>query len=1653
MAARGSSAAEAESYMTTTAPGMVPSEAHHDAAEAAAHLATGAHLIGAGDPGLAGFFTGFTRYASPEDLIRYTGAELATLVKLVYAKIARRTPGQSLIVSFVPSAEDKSFARAETILVAVNDDMPFLYDSCTAHVRAQGFNIRAAFHPVISTAHDETGLRSAEGPALHESIIVLALEGVADETLLAPAKAGLTKVFDHVRHVVRDWKPMLARLNETATQLKAYPPSIADEDRDEAIAFLTWLADNHFTLLGARDYAFDGTGDGKLVADAGSGLGLLADADMRVVRSSDDRAGLTPAVREFLTQPNPLIITKTATRSDVHRRVHMDYIGVKTFDAKGQLKGERRFIGLFTSTAYSQLPSSIPLLRQKIAHVMAGSGLPHNSHDGKALAHILNSYPRDELFQIGEDELLATALGILNLGERPKVRVFLRCDRFDRYVSALVFVPRERYSGAVREKIHAILARAFDGRMSAAYPMLDDEVLARVHYIIGRNKGVRPLVDAKRLEDDIRQAIRTWEDVFGRALVAEHGESKGRAIARRYIQAFPPGYRDTFAAADAVDDVDRIEALLAGRAAAGSLSVHVYDSAEDTKKNGHVHLKLFVIGEYVPLSECLPVFENLGLKVIAEDAFPLAPLDGKGEATRVSLQNFLMERAEPASTSDMGRVRPLLEEAFHAVWLGQAESDGFNRLVVDAEVSWRDVTILRSVAKFLRQAGITFSQAYMENALAKNSGLATLLIDRFYTLHDPEGFAKQDARAKDASAIHQRIDAALEGVPSADDDRIIRAVLAVINAMLRTDFFQKDRKGAPKPSLAFKLDSRKLDMLPAPKPLVEIFVYSPEVEGVHLRFGRVARGGIRWSDRPEDFRTEILGLVKAQQVKNAVIVPVGAKGGFYPKQLPKGGTREAVQAAAIAAYKGFIGALLDLTDNIGSDGTIIPPEHILRYDGDDPYLVVAADKGTATFSDIANDIAIAHGFWLGDAFASGGSHGYDHKKMGITARGAWEAVKRHFREMGRDIQNEPFSCIGVGDMSGDVFGNAMLLSQQTKLVAAFDHRHIFVDPDPDAEAGWAERKRLFDLPRSSWDDYNKALISKGGGVFPRSAKEIYPSKEMKALFGLTKDAMTPPELIRALLTAKTDLLFFGGIGTYIKSSMQSQLDAGDRANDALRVNGREVRASVVGEGANLGVTQLGRIEYAREGGSERKGGKINTDAIDNSAGVDTSDHEVNLKILMSGPLRRAEIGDDQRDALLTEMTDDVARLVLKDNYDQTFAMSVSESTAARDLDAASRFIREQERAGKLDRAVEMLPEDEALRSLARECKGLTRPEIAVLLAYAKLDSFQEAVDSALPDDPYFHDLLVSYFPPLAAEKFKGELDRHRLKREIIATELANRVGNLAGPLFAHRMQELSNTPVWHAIRAFALADGAFGLSTLGARVAALDLKVPASVQNQIMADIAELLRRLGLWFIVQLPASAGIGETVKIYGAGVAALKGRFSSLVSPLESTSIEARIAAFKKAGVPDNVAEDAGVLPLLGAAPEIVLLSESHKVAIDAAAGAYFGVGALVGLDRLRALGGQVAAADHWDRLALRRIMDDLYAAQRLLAGEALGRASDLSKDADRAKGAAAVKIWSEKRRQDLERTNAFLGELERGGPPSIAKLALANSQIQKIAAGPV
>ena len=1191
------------------------------------------------------FLKQFYCNVSPDDLLGESIDNLYGAALSLWGQAQQRTKGEAKVRVYNPRPEEYGWKSSHTVIEIINDDMPFLVDSVTAAIGLLEAEVFLVIHPIMRIERDAKGkfkrlFDDVEGDN-RESVMQLQVSEQPVEQQ-AEFRERLEQVLADVRVAVEDWQVMRGRMDEVIADLEKNPPPIPKAEIDEGVAFLKWLNDDHFTYLGYREYRFEGRGKkavSRVLEDVG--LGVLRSTAVQVFDGLRNLGSLPADIQDFVKKSDLLRVTKANSRSSVHRAVHMDTAAVKVFDSKGKVVGERLFLGLFTSGAYSRSPRDIPLLRTKVDHLIERSGFAPGSHDGKALTHILESYPRDELFQITEEELFDTAMGVLHLQERQRIALFLRRDPFERFVSCLVYVPRDRYDSALRLRMQNICAEAFGGSITAFYTHLTDEALARLHIIVKTERGAIPDVDHGVLERKLAEAGRSWVDRLEESLIEDRGEERGIRSLRRFSKAFPASYQDHFNEHDAAFDVKRIDEA----ADSGGLSMNLYRPLE---AEGHrLHFKLYIADQPVPLSDVLPMLENMGLKVISENPYSISPAKADNP---VWLHDFQMV-TQDGDEIDIPTIKQAFHEAFAKVWRGDMENDGFNRLVLKAGLTARELTILRAYCKYLRQAQIPFSQSYMEETLAGNPKITRLLVDLFQTRFDCEegDEAASESRDSDAEAIVDKIRGLLDQVSNLDEDRIIRRFLNCIECTLRTNFSQSAEDGAPKSYLSFKLDSRNIDELPLPRPFREIFVYSPRIEGVHLRFGMVARGGLRWSDRREDFRTEILGLVKAQQVKNAVIVPVGSKGGFVVKHPPAADEgREAFLAEGIECYKTFIRGLLDVTDNLQA-GSLIPPKSVVRRDGDDPYLVVAADKGTATFSDIANGVSVEYGFWLDDAFASGGSAGYDHKKMGITARGAWESVKRHFRELGKDTQSEPFTCIGVGDMSGDVFGNGMLLSEQIKLVAAFNHMHIFVDPDPDPAKSFAERKRMFELPRSSWTDYNEKLISKGGGIFDRKAKSLKISKEMKALFAIDEDSLTPIELLRAIVRSDVELLWFGGIGTYVKASSETNADAGDRANDALRINAKELNCKVIGEGANLGMTQRARIEYAQHGG------RSNTDSIDNSAGVDCSDHEVNIKILLGDIEQAGDMTRKQRDKLLEKMTDEVGDLVLRDNYLQTQA--------------------------------------------------------------------------------------------------------------------------------------------------------------------------------------------------------------------------------------------------------------------------------------------------------------------------------------------------------------------------------------------------------------
>ena len=1520
------------------------------------------------------------------------------------------------------------------LLEIVQEDRPFLVDSVMGELADAGLDVRAMFHPVVNLGGRET------------SMILVVLAPVGEDRRAALIE-GLKATLEDVSIAVTDFAAMTALMKTAAAELAASTAPDQTYERDEYVAFLDWLTADRFVFLGARTYDYPRTAAGDYVAEEPvfrpqDGLGVLRDPARSVLRRASEPALLATELKRYLEHAAPLAVAKSNLRSRVHRRAYMDYIGVKRYGPDGAAIGEVRFVGLFTLDAYEARAEDTPLVRKKMEHVIGRLGENPSAHTAKRLHNIVETYPRDELFQIDEAELYDAAMGVLHLYDRPRVRLFARQDSFDRFVSVLFYVPRERYDSDVRERAGKMIAAAWGGRISAYYPNFSAEPLARVHFVVGVTPGEHRQPDLRWLESEIANEVRTWGDRF-ESLIRSGGAQDGKVgdILTRYAGAFPAGYRDRYDAEEALTDLGVIETMSQGAkgAASAPLRIRAYRHSGDSKLC--FRFKLYHATAAVPLADVLPILENMGLKALTEDGFPIRRRNTENKKETVWVHEFELEDARGENLV-FAEIKEPFESAFTAIWEGLAENDGFNRLVMELGASWREASLMRAFARYRQQSGLDPSQAIQTAALSAYPGVARLILDIFRIKFDPAIHGDMAARAEQSDEVFAEIMAALQAVESLDTDRVLRRLALLVQAMVRTNYYQTGADGRPKPYISFKIKSRDLVDLPAPKPYREIFVCSPRVEGVHLRFGPVARGGLRWSDRRDDFRTEVLGLVKAQQVKNAVIVPVGAKGGFYPKQLVRGASADDTRTEAILAYKTFLCGLLDITDNIDAKNKIIRPGAVIAHEDDDAYLVVAADKGTATFSDIANGVAGDYGFWLGDAFASGGSAGYDHKVMGITAKGAWEAVKRHFREMGKDIQSEPFTCIGVGDMSGDVFGNGALLSKAMKLVAAFDHRHIFIDPTPDPASSWTERLRMFALPRSSWADYDKSLISKGGGVFARTAKTIALTPEIQALLEITDKELAPADLIRAILKAKAELLYLGGIGTYIKAPTESHADVGDKANDAVRVDAGELRVQVVGEGANLGVTQAGRIAFARAGG------RIDTDAIDNSAGVDTSDHEVNIKILTGQVERAGALKPADRNPLLFSMTDEVGAHVLSHNYAQTLCLSLQEASAVADLDAQGRFMLELEAVGRLDRKVEGLPRAAAVADLRAAGRGLTRPELAVITAYGKLELSAEIVASAAPDDPYFEKTLVQYFPTGVA-RFEKEMKRHRLRREIISTVLANTMVDMVGPTFASRLKAATGCTAEALTVAFEAARQVFRLDENWKAVDALDLKAPAAAQLMLYQEIAQVLRGQTFWLTRHAMADkAQVKTLIDAYRSAADALMAEGAALLSPFEQQVVDARAKGFIDAGAPRDLAQTVAALRPLTATTDIADLAKAARWEVIPAARLYHAVGSAFSFDRLRAAAASISGRDPYERQAVRELILDMVGEQTARVRAVMALAKRPAPEVG-----AAIDAWVEPRKAAVERARAVIDEIEQtAGGWSFAKLTIANAALKAASSQP-
>ena len=1570
----------------------------------------------------------------PEDV---TGTSTDSLYASAYALWIfgqKRQRGKERVRVFNPTGEEHGWTSPHTIVEAIIDDMPFLLDSLLAELNGSGLGVHLIIHPIFELARDSAGklerlFERGEGrDATLESWIHVEIDAQSSQRACKEIEGRVKRLLTDVRSAVEDWRPMMSKLEETTAELDNHHDGIEPEEFSEARSFLDWVADNHFTFLGYRAYTFKkGAKSDPFQIVEGSGLGVLRNPDVHVL-NGNGAAARSQGARAFLESVRaPLMVTKTSARSTVHRPAHMDYIGIKRLDGGGELIGEHRFVGLFTSAAYNRSARDIPLLRRKIMKTVERSGFSPVGHDGKALINILETFPRDELFQIPDDKLSEIANGILHLQERPRIRLFVRREQFDRYVSCLVYVPRETHTTQLRKRFETILESAFNGKVTDFRTEIGESPLARNHIIVGLGEGEHPDPDIASLEWMLVDASRSWDDDLRDALVEHVGEEGGKRLHDVYRSSFSGAYGESFAAQAAVADIAIIETLNDP----ADLALNMYRPIEASANT--IRFKIYHAGSALALSDCLPMLENMGLKVVEE-----RPYEIKRGANFIDVWLHDLMLVDSVTDIDLGAIKDRFQDTFAGVWRGEIENDGFNQLVLRAGLTWREAVILRAYGKYLRQTGTAFSQSYIQETLAANPAISKLLVDLFHARFDPGRTKGNGVRAREVLA---EIEQALEDVANLDQDRILRSFTNLITATVRTNFYQDQPDATPgqarisgKPYVSFKIDSGAVDDLPLPRPHAEIWVYSPRVEAVHLRGGMVARGGIRWSDRREDFRTEVLGLMKAQMVKNAVIVPVGSKGGFVTKQLPAEGGRQAVMDEVVACYRVMMHGMLDLTDNY-EGAKVVPPPQVARHDGYDPYLVVAADKGTATFSDIANEIAESYGFWLGDAYASGGSAGYDHKKMGITARGAWESVKRHFRELGLDTQSEDFTVIGVGDMSGDVFGNGMLLSEHIRLIGAFNHMHIFLDPNPDAAASFTERRRLFETPRTTWSDYNADLISEGGGVFERSAKSIPLSKAVQAALGTNRAKMTPAELIRTLLQAEADLLWFGGIGTYVRAHGETDAEVGDRASDSVRVTSKDLRCRVAGEGANLGFTQRARIEFAR------KGGCINTDAIDNSAGVDASDHEVNIKILLESVVADGEMTRKQRDRLLSQMTEEVASLVLRDNYLQTQSISLAQADGPSQMEAQVRFMRLLERAGRLDRALEFLPDDEVIAERKAEGRGLTRPEVSVLLSYAKTTLYQDLLDSDVPEDPYLESDLIRYFPEPVREPYVEAIGSHRLRREIIATHVANNVINRAGITFVSEVMEATGLGVGPVTRAYLVSREAFAMRPLWAAVEALDNKVPADLQATMILELMELARQATLWFARNLPKPLEIAAVVGDFAPGIEAIWSNLQSFQTETTAQAIKEAAEQLVSAGVPHELAVRIAGAENMGAACHIVQAAGQINQPVDDVARTYFALGATLGLDWLRDAARALQPKDHWEQLAVAAIVEDLYGQQHALTRR-------VYEGANGAEGEAAIDAWVEEHPVAVERTSGLISEFKSAGGIDVARLAIANRHVRNM-----
>lgn len=1602
-------------------------------------------------PELADLIRLFYRHVPAEEVNDDDPVDLVGAVRSNYQLAESRVPGRAAVRILNPTRGTDGWQCPVTVVQVVTDDMPYLVDSVASELTRGGVQVQRVVHPIVVVRRDPvTGERTevlptadpADPPAdaLAESWMNIEVDLITDPDRARELETRLLTVLTDVREVVEDTDRMVT----TALQLAEELGKDSAEDTTDGSKLLKWLADGHFTFMGYRQYELvQEDGEPALRAVLASGLGVLRQ-DSLAARSLT--AGPDNGAQAL--SPDLLVLTQASAQSSVHRSVYPYYVGVKTFDSEGNVSGEHRFLGIFSTTALHEDVLDIPVIERRVREVIHRAGFPLQSYSGQRMLEVIQNYPRTELFSVDSETLYQTTTGVIALAERRRLRLFLRRDPFGRFFSCLVYLPRDRYTTTSRLAMQEVLLAELGGLNLEYSARIGESALARVHFMVHTDPARTLEPDVHAIQAKLAEAVRSWDDRMVEAVTGDSGELGAESATeqgQRFAAVFPEAYKEDFPASTGLEDYRRIEALVEGGL---DMVFYVPEDAEP----GERRFKLFLTGEGITLSDVLPMLQRMGVIVVDERPYEIAREDG----VQCWIYDFGLRIDQAAlaqlSEADLDNVRVRFQDAFAAVWRGEAEVDRFNSLVLQAGLTWQQAAMLRAYAKYLRQAGTPYSQDYIEDAVLGHTSVAIALVALFESRFDPR--LDDATRAGRTETMVVETGKLIDDVTSLDADRILRSLLTLINATLRTNYFFRDADGTARPYLSVKLDPQAIPDLPAPRPKFEIFVYSPRIEGVHLRFGSVARGGLRWSDRREDFRTEILGLVKAQAVKNAVIVPVGAKGGFVVKRpIPATGDpgidRENFMSEGIACYKMFISGLLDLTDNLNNN-EVVPAPQVVRYDGDDTYLVVAADKGTATFSDIANGVSQSYGFWLGDAFASGGSIGYDHKAMGITAKGAWESVKRSFRELGVDTQTEEFTVVGIGDMSGDVFGNGMMLSEHIRLVAAFDHRHIFIDPNPVADTSYAERVRLFTVPRSSWDDYDRSLISEGGGIFPLTAKSIPLSEQARVALGLPEgvEKLSPPELKKAILLAPVDLLWNGGIGTYVKASTESHADVGDKANDSIRVNGDELRVKVVGEGGNLGLTQRGRIEFARAGG------KVNTDALDNSAGVDCSDHEVNIKILLDHLVREGSLEQQQRNEVLAEMTDEVGELVLADNYSQNNVLGVSRAHAGPMLSVHARLTADLEQRGALNRKLEALPSAAEFKALEKQGAGLTSPELATLLAFTKLTLKEELLASDIPTIDTFKNKLPDYFPSLLRERFGLAIPNHPLAKEIITTVVVNEVVDGGGVSYAFRLAEEMSASATDAVRSYAVVTDVFDLPAIWREIQALDNVVPTEVQDSMVLETRRLLDRASRWLLSNRPQPLAVGSTINRFRGVVGELSPFAFELLQGKEFDVVAGKAERYVEQGVPAELARKVAALLYMYGLLDVTEIAELAEREFGPTGGAgperthretaevYFALSAHLDIDHMLDSVTNLERGNRWHALARLALRDDFYSSLRAISIDVL-RASDEGDTASE-----KISKWEQANASRLARSRGALEEINRVHQLDLATLSVAARQVRSM-----